>query len=129
MGRMLDSLKQLNGQSKAGPEAPPPASEPKPAAPVVEETLEAEDMPFIEVGAPGKKIEGSPNVMAAAGPAPKPPVAKPSAAPAKTEPVEKPTLVPPLSEPAALPPVTHALSPSTATAPARPSPSAWDLPP
>src|SRR2546421_9938299 len=74
MGRMLDSLKQLNGQSKVGPESTPPAppSQPKPAAPAVDETLDAEDLPFIEVGAPGKKVDGSPSVMASSPAAAKP---------------------------------------------------------
>src|SRR5438046_10254410 len=102
MGRMLDSLKQLNGQSKVGPEsAAPPApaaapapsattTEQKPAPPSADETPDGQDLPFIEVGAPGKKVDGSPSVMAGS-----PAVAQPPTPPPSETPKPKPTLVPP----------------------------------
>src|SRR5262249_22753836 len=99
MGRTLDSLnplKPLNGHHGKTEVSPPAASI---APPSVEPALDVsdtplpEDLPFIEVGGPGKQIDASPAVLAAlpasAKSAPKNlPPAKPQA-----------TLVPTLSEP------------------------------
>src|SRR5262245_33472167 len=70
MGKMFDALKHVNGL---------PAAEKKPLFPkenpAKEETHveapDSDDFPYIEVGGPGKKVDGSPTVLGAtpAGPA------------------------------------------------------------
>src|SRR5207253_9735284 len=65
----------------------------------VDETLDAEDLPFIEVGAPGKKVDGSPSVMASSPAAAKPLTPPP---PPSETPKHTPTVVPTLAEPAPL---------------------------
>src|SRR5207247_8398539 len=61
MGRMLDTLKRREERisALAEPSVPPP-----PAAAAQPTASAEEELPFIEVGAPGKKVEGSPSVLA-----------------------------------------------------------------
>ena len=69
MGRMLDSMKQAENHRKG---SVPPRPREMPSPPQVETDVdlltpdvpEEDDVPYIEVGAPGKKIEGSPAVLA-----------------------------------------------------------------
>lgn len=109
MGRMLDSLKQVNGQPSAGGESKPAAADKAASAPVapvsstavpntpnpaIAEPSDTEEYLFIEVGAPDKKIEASPRLLAAVpATAAKPAPPAPATAKAAT------TLVPKLSEP------------------------------
>src|SRR5262245_48450463 len=63
MGRTLELLKRT--QQDAAPPAVVPSTdpdEPEKAEAAAETSLECE-MPFIEVGGPGKSVEGSPTVL------------------------------------------------------------------
>jgi Mrp family chromosome partitioning ATPase len=62
MGRMLDVLRKAEDARASPPEGPPAA----PQLQVVTDEAAAEEMPFIEVGGKGKRVEGSPDVLAAA---------------------------------------------------------------
>jgi Mrp family chromosome partitioning ATPase len=63
MGRMLEMLKKADGQRAVAPASPNPKS---PAADdcVIDWAVGETTMPYIEVGGPGKTVEGSAEVMA-----------------------------------------------------------------
>src|SRR5690348_728899 len=78
MGRTLDALRQsrTNGRSPANHIPTPPPSETSAAQPAEA----VEEIPFIEVGGPGKVVEASPSVVATPAAKPvrtPPPVTKP----------------------------------------------------
>jgi Mrp family chromosome partitioning ATPase len=106
MGRMLDTLNRTNGE----PPAPPAIS----AAPAVEtDDAPAEEIPFIEVGAPARKVEASPAVW----------VASTVRLPAEPAAPKKPALQTPPPRNvtlAARPPMTVALQSAIPAQPARP---------
>lgn len=77
MGKILDSLRKSDGQ-RNGHDQASGASVACPAPPAAAE----EEFPYIEIGGPGKKIEGSPAVLAVSVPAPK--LAPPSSPPQPT---------------------------------------------
>src|SRR5262245_18181790 len=98
MGRMLDSLNQVNGQhgsASEAKEAAPPAATPMPVPPAPP-SRDDEAFPYVEVGGPGKKMDASPCMLAAGAATPK----KGSSAPtASTKVSSPPSLVPTLTEP------------------------------
>jgi Mrp family chromosome partitioning ATPase len=117
MGKMLESLLKLNGRHGVVVESkPPPVPDNNPDA--VETPSEPlEDFLFIEVGAPGKKIDGSPVVLAATAAPGKIPAAPKNDKP-KLETVEQ-TLVPTLAEPRPAGVVLQAMPAASNKKPAR----------
>jgi Mrp family chromosome partitioning ATPase len=104
MGRMLESLKQLDGKRQppvleaiaSRPELLPSPTVPEPAE---------EEYPFIEVGGPNKKVDGSPGILEARAPGPK---QVPTPVEPRPVPEPKPT---PMTPPAGLRPLTVAFVP------------------
>src|SRR5262245_11590758 len=107
MGRMLDAL---NRNDWPVVEPPTPAAD---ATPAPEEDGGTEEVPYIEVGAPARKIEASPSVW----------VASTVRAPVEPAAAKKPTLEMPQPRPVTLtprPPMTLSLKPAAPAQSARP---------